>query len=441
MTLLNYLLTSSVVLALLTLSATCYAVVLGIYNIYFHPLRKYPGPRLWAASILPSLWYSTHGELVYKLTELHERFGHVVRIAPDEVAYIGQEAQKDIYAFGGGSGPFTKSPDFYFSLGGAHSIVTTPSNGEHAKVRKIPSPSFSNKATNDQEESIMKFTNLFIQRLHERVSQGPQDLSEWFNLITFDIIGDLAFGEPFESVDSGRYHPWVRTMTQNNIWSVLVGSAKRLPLLQPFLQRLIPQHLKEEMKQMITYTKDKVASRVPQGFMRDDFMGPLLRAGSFIAGSDTTASLLSGLTYHLCQNPHVLDKLTAEVRLAFQSDKEINLTSVNSLTYTLAVLKEGLRLFPPASAGLPRRAPKGGATIAGQWVPEGTRVHVSPWASYRSSSRFYIPESFVPERWLGDSRFANDELKIVTPFSIGPRNCIGMNLAYAEMRTILAKLV
>jgi cytochrome P450 len=327
--------------------------------------------------------------LIYKLLELHAQYGDVVRIAPDEVVYIGQEAQKDIYAFGGGSGPFVKSPDFYFSLAGAHSIVTTPSNAEHGKVRKILSSSFSDKAIREQEPAVMKLINLFIQRLQERAHRGPQDLSKWFNLLTFDIIGDLAFGEPFGSVGTGDYHPWVRTMTQNNIWSVLVGSAQRLPLLQPFLRRLIPVSLKEERAQMITYTKDQVARRIPQGSSRTDFMSPLLRAESFsrqelelnamtfvVAGSDTTASLLSGLTYHLCQNPHVLDKLTAEVRSAFQSDEEINFTSVNSLKYELAVLKEGLRMFPPASAGLPRRVPVGGATVAGEWVPGGvSRIH------------------------------------------------------------------
>ncbi|KAJ5759295.1 hypothetical protein N7520_006451 [Penicillium odoratum] len=427
------------ILAIATLFALFCVTGFGIYNLFFHPLRKYPGPRLWAASLFPSLWYFTHGELIYKLRELHEQYGDVVRIAPDEVVYIGQEAQKDIYAFGGGSGPFVKSPDFYFSLGGSHSIVTTPKNAEHAKIRKLLGSSFSEKAIREQEPAVMNFINLFIKRLHERAHQGPQDLSKWFNLITFDVIGDLAFGEPFGSVDSGDYHPWVRTMTQNNLWSVLVGSAQRLPLIQPLLQYLIPATLKEERAQMIAYTKDKVARRIPQGSTRTDFMSPLLRADSFsiqelelnamtfvVAGSDTTASLLSGLTYHLCLNPHVLDRLTAEVRSAFRSDDEINMTSVNSLKYEMAVLKEGLRIFPPASAGLPRRVPEGGATVAGEWVPEGTRVHVSPWASYQSSSRFYLPQSFIPERWLGDPRFANDDLKIITPFSIGPRNCIGM---------------
>ncbi|KAJ5646710.1 trichothecene C-15 hydroxylase [Penicillium lividum] len=121
---------------------------------------------------------------------------------------------------------------------------------------------FSEKAIQDQEPAVMNFINLFIKRLHERAQQGPQDLSKWFNLITFDVIGDLAFGEPFGNVDSGDYHPWVRTMTQNNLWSILVGSAQRLRLIQPLLRHLIPATLKEERVQMIAYTKDKVARRI-----------------------------------------------------------------------------------------------------------------------------------------------------------------------------------
>ncbi|KAL1969566.1 hypothetical protein VTN77DRAFT_9004 [Rasamsonia byssochlamydoides] len=458
MSFLNHCSTPSAIIAIVIISAVLYAVSLAIYNIYLHPLRKYPGPKLYAASPVPSLWHFTHGRLIYKIKELHEKYGDVVRIAPDELVYIGREAQKDIYAFGGGTGPFPKSPDFYFPMQGFHSIVTTPDNAEHARIRKLLNTSFSEKAIREQAPSIMKYIDLFIQRLHERVHQGPQDLSKWFNLITFDIIGDLAFGEPFGSVDSGDYHPWVYTMTKNNIWSVLTGSAQRFPILQYIMRALIPPTLKKERAQMFRYTKEKVARRLASEATRRDFMSPLIgeskegkafsvpelevNAMTFVvAGSETTASLLTGLTYHLCKNPHVLDKLTAEVRSTFERDEDINLISVNSLKYELAVLDEGLRLFPPASAGLPRRVPQGGAMVAGQWVPEGTRVHVSPWASYQSPSRFYLPECFIPERWLGDPRFANDDRQIVTPFSIGPRNCIGMNLAYAEMRTIVAKLV
>ncbi len=75
-----------------------------------------------------------------------------------------------------------------------------------------------------------------------------------------------------------------------------------------------------------------------------------------------------------------------------------------------------------------------------------TRVHVSPWASYHSPSRFYLPDSFIPERWMGvDSRFKDDDRSIVTPFSVGPRNCIAIksdaSLAFLPISLMLRGVV
>jgi len=61
--------------------------------------------------------------------------------------------------------------------------------------------------------------------------------------------------------------------------------------------------------------------------------------------------------------------------------------------------------------------------------------------TYHSPDNFHHPDSFVPERFMGDLRFANDSKIALNPFSIGPSNCIGKNLAYAEMRVILAKML
>lgn len=69
-------------------------------------------------------------------------------------------------------------------------------------------------------------------------------------------------------------------------------------------------------------------------------------------------------------NRECLAKLTNEVRTAFKTEEEIDLVSVNKLTYMLACLDEALRVYPPVSMGLPRVTPKGGATICGKFVPE-----------------------------------------------------------------------
>jgi len=89
-----------------------------------------------------------------------------------------------------------------------------------------------------------------------------------------------------------------------------------------------------------------------------------------VAGSETTATLLCGVTYLLLTNPGALKKVTEEVRSTFTSDEEITLTSVGGLKYMLACLNEGLRSYPPVPFGLPRIVPRGGATISGMAVPE-----------------------------------------------------------------------
>jgi cytochrome P450 len=93
-----------------------------------------------------------------------------------------------------------------------------------------------------------------------------------------------------------------------------------------------------------------------------------------IAGSETTATLLSGVTYLLLTSPDSLAKLTTEIRSAFSDDKEIDINSVNPLKYLQACLEEALRMYPPVPIGLPRIVPPGGGSISGHYVPENVSL-------------------------------------------------------------------
>lgn len=97
-----------------------------------------------------------------------------------------------------------------------------------------------------------------------------------------------------------------------------------------------------------------------------------------IAGSETTATLLSGVTFLLLQRPETLKKLTEEVRTTFKTEGEIDLTSVNKLTYMFACLDEALRMYPPVPLGLPRLSPKGGAQVSGHFIPQDVS-RKAPW--------------------------------------------------------------
>lgn len=89
-----------------------------------------------------------------------------------------------------------------------------------------------------------------------------------------------------------------------------------------------------------------------------------------VAGSEMTATLLTGATYFLCRNPDVLRKVLNEVRSRFKTDSDITSKSVNDLEYMLAVLSESLRIYPPTAFGIPRIiSTREGQKIAGHYVP------------------------------------------------------------------------
>lgn len=90
-----------------------------------------------------------------------------------------------------------------------------------------------------------------------------------------------------------------------------------------------------------------------------------------IAGSETTATLLSGVTFYILTVPGVMDKLKAEIRGAFAAEAEITWSAVNQLPYTLAVLNEGLRMYPPVPFGFPRMVEGLGDFVCGRWIPGG----------------------------------------------------------------------
>lgn len=95
----------------------------------------------------------------------------------------------------------------------------------------------------EQQPIIIDYVNLLIRSLHERVDGGRQriDAVAWYNYTTFDIIGDLAFGEPFGSLRSGEYHPWIAMIFQSIKLGTLFQSAGFFPWIKTALMKMIPK--------------------------------------------------------------------------------------------------------------------------------------------------------------------------------------------------------
>lgn len=289
------------------------------------------------------------------------------------------------------------------------------------------------------------------------------DLRPPRNWLTFDIIGDLAFGEPFGAVRGAKTSFWISVVVDGifaNSIRELMGRVPIAKLLAPLVAYKYA-HLIRSSKAFFALSREKLKTRLAQDNDRDDFFGHILsEKGSHItddylltqaqtlivAGSETTATLLSSCNYWLLTNPRALSRLIDEVRSTFTQTADITAesTAPAQMPYLFAVLEESLRIHSSAPFGLPRICP--GAEIDGNYIPAGTIVHTSSWNTHHDPKYWHDPWGFHPERWLPaghqwaeEEKFKGDLKEANKPFSVGPRACLGVNLAYMEMRMILTK--
>ncbi|XXG95002.1 hypothetical protein Hte_001262 [Hypoxylon texense] len=435
-----------------------YFVGVAFYNVFLHPLRSFPGPLLWRITPIPRSIKLAQGKLPFYVLNLHDKYGPIVRIAPNELAFSDPQAWKDIYGHRHNGAPeLPKYDGLYRIVDNVPRGIINAYREEHSMLRRQLAHGFSERSMQAQEPIIGSYVDLLIQRLQEQCNSGLTTLNmrEWLNWTTFDVIGDLGFGSSFGCLDKSDYHPWVRILTNSVKQTAFLVAFARAGL-RPFV-RIALRLGKMAINDNQALVRQKVSQRIELGVERPDFIEGLIKknkegvlslqqiaanaATLIVAGSETTATLLTGAVYLLTTNPDKLEKLTKEVRSKFNSDEEITLTSVGSLTYMLACLNETLRCYPPVPTGLPRQVPKGGVFISGKFIPEGTAVAVWQWAINHDSHFWTEPDTFAPERFMGDAKFKTDQLEAMQPFSVGPRNCIGRNLAYAEMRLIMAKII
>jgi len=156
----------------------------------------------------------------------------------------------------------------------------------------------------------------------------------------------------------------------------------------------------------------------------------------FLAGHETTAIVLSWTWHLLAQHPLVRDRLVAEL-FGELDRRPATVADLPRLPYADAVLKEAIRLYPPAYV-LGREAVVD-CEIGGWQIPAGATIYMSPWVLHRDPRWFTSPEKFLPERWL-DGLAARLPRFIYFPFGGGPRVCIGDRFATMEAALILATL-
>ncbi|KAF7911958.1 uncharacterized protein EAE98_011715 [Botrytis deweyae] len=450
-----------------------YSIALAIYRIWFHPLSKIPGPPLLATTDIINQWRSNiDGTFPREVSRLHKQFGPLVRVGPNRIAVDGSIGYPEVFSLKakGLAGTFDKVRNYLFE-GDYNSILGAP-NELHRRLRRSLAHSFSEAAIREQEGIIEKHVNMLLEQLTRKAELVETvDIVKWMNFTFFDIIGELTFAKSFNSLETGEEHPYI-----TNFFDAILGNSyNRFLTSYPYLN--IPFNMMMGRKQVLramnqnvensVFTQELTKKRIEMGEEsktgQRDFMSHMLKKNregeqamanedilqnSMIlvgAGSETTASAMSFFFYITGTNTAQKKILQDEIRSTFTEESEINMVKCGQIGYLHACIEETLRMFPPVAETPPRVSP--GANIGGEFIPSGTIIHVYPWATFRNPDNFTDPNSFRPERWLlpthprYDARYAKDNLACVKPFSHGPRDCLGKNLAYNEMRLIISRIL
>ncbi|OAA57409.1 averantin oxidoreductase [Niveomyces insectorum RCEF 264] len=448
----------------LLFATTGYLAWKGIYNLYFHPLARFPGPFWARATPYPNVYHLLRGRIPFWIKACHDQYGPIVRVSPNELSFDNEPAWKDIYGSRAGHLNFHKDPVHVGSIEAVPGVstITMANDADHARQRRALSYAFSTKALLEQEHIIRTYIDRFSDKMKEFARTGTSvDVVAWFAYCTFDIIGDMALGEPFGCMDSDEFRFWVPLISASIKAGAFEQATRRVAQTDGFMQRqllkLIPDRIRVTRRQHLEYSREKILKRMDQtqsdhkdflyyltkqlenGTIRKDEVlvnGALM----IIAGTETTAGFLAGLFNHLLRNRPILDRLTKEIRTSFASDKDLKFEELRKLPYLSAVVDEGLRVFPSAPIGFARTVPVGGDTVDGVFIPGGTTVSVPMWGATHSKRNFKDPYKFDPDRWL-DKNNTTDKFTASNPFSLGSRGCIGRNLSTMEQLLIIGKLL
>ncbi|ORX98759.1 cytochrome P450 [Clohesyomyces aquaticus] len=441
-------------------------VARAFYRVYFHPLTRFQGPKIAAATRLPYLYATLTGTHIPRLKKLHERYGDIVRVAPDELSIIDAHAWKDIngHAPKGspGSMPQKHWPRYGLPVNGVPGLISARDE-DHPRMRRIFNPAFSDRALKQQEPLFLKYADLLVAKLREGIEKDPDtkfDMVRMYNFTTFDVMGDLTFGEPLHMLDNAEYDPWVKVIFASIVFGTRLGIVNHYPILRNLVRKMMPNKMIKLRYTHFQHSVTRVTKRLEKGrssegvdlwdFVLNQPEGKGLtrdemdsNASLFmVAGTETTATLVSGLSYLLAKHPEKMTRLVNEIRGAFTSSDDMKLEILAALPYLNACMKEALRVYPPVASGLPRLTPAEGSTVCGVYIPPNTTIQIPNKPMYDSERNFKDALSFLPERWTGeDPRFADDKQFALQPFSYGSRDCLGKNMANHEMRLIMAKIL
>ncbi|KAL4794206.1 cytochrome P450 [Aspergillus venezuelensis] len=431
------------------------------YRVLLHPLNNFPGPL---PARISSTWLAAqlNHDLYLKLQSYHEKYGDFVRIGSSDISISHPDAVEALY---GTHSLCTKGENYELSAP-ATSLQLIRDPEEHRLRRRIWSGAFSDRLLRGYERRIKQYRAKLLSHIADSAKAGiPVDIRKWFNMYSFDVMGDLSFGRGFGSLESGEEH-WVMKLlmeTQDYIGWFLPAWVFVIVMSVPGLTgdfwqfldycggRLIERFKNDpEIPDISTSLFAPLKGRNLDDLTPDD--KHMLYGDArliIIAGSDTTSGALSAIFYELARKPEEIIKLRAELDPLFNSDNEtedsedahefLN-SKIARLDHLNGVINEALRMYPAVPAQLQRKTPPQGIEIGGTHIPGDTHVYCPLYVVHRSEQVYAHPNEFIPERWYGQPDLIKHK-NAFAPFSLGPFNCIGRPLALMNLRATVAQLV
>ena len=306
--------------------------------------------------------------------------------------------------------------------------IMTSEGGFWRRQRRMMQPSFHRRVIDQFGKLIHEVNQKYEARWAAAAARGePVNVSEDTSELTLEIVLRSIFGTDLDKLE--------RQMGQNPFEVVAKQSNRDLKFAFQFrsLAKLVLELIKTrhesdeehfDFLSMLMLTTDRETGE-PMGDR--ELIDEVLTL--IVAGHETTAAALTWTWYLVTQHPEVAAALEAESD-QHAGDGPLGLDAAESLSFTHQVLQESLRMYPPGWL-LTRRAVEADE-LGGYPIAPRTDVFLSPYLLHRHPEFWSDPEKFQPERFAGPDAAERHKFAYI-PFAVGPRHCIGENIAMFEM--------
>jgi cytochrome P450 len=455
---------------LLLLVASC-LVVNALWNKFQTGLVGIPGPPLAAYTKLWRVYDVYKGKAHLTAIDLHNKYGPVVRIAPNHVSIADPRMIPIIYS---SKETFTKT-GFYplqaatWKKKPAMNLFSARDPEYHRIKRRKVASVYTLKYLLQSEQAIDSCSKLLVDRLHTFASNNePVDLGSWLQYYAFDVVGELTFARKLGFLEQGLDIDGIMKInTFIMAYSSVCGQVPeyhKFLLGNPLLAKLMPAM--ETFNPALIFTLKAINERavfdeggelIQADIAGRDFLSRWTSSNAekmsieelvvnlstnIFAGSDTTSVALRAVIYFLCRHSRVMKKLIQDIDDANLANPVSYEEAIN-LPYLGAVVKEAIRLHSSVGLLLERHVPVEGFEVGGYRLPGGTIVGINSWVTDRDPDVFPDPGLFWPERWLTASEAHLKEMENLWEFNFGygNRKCMGRYFAMIEVHKIIPQLL